>query len=53
MSDSIAIIKKRLENYTGIKPDMQRLVFAGQRLDDSKTLQDYNVQHESTIHHIV
>lgn len=52
-SDAIAQVKQKIQERTGVAAEDQELIFAGTRLEDGRTLSDYDIQKESTLHLVV
>ena len=48
--DTVAAVKQMIFEQEGIPPDQQRLIFSGKQLEDSRTMSDYRVEADATLH---
>ncbi len=49
-TDTVEAVKKQIADREGVKPECQKLIWSGQLLESGKTLADYGIEREATIH---
>jgi ubiquitin len=49
-TDLIEYVRDRIQDKDGTPPEQQRIIFSGRQLENGRTLADYKIGHESTLH---